>query len=321
MSDQAAGPEKKTKPDKKADVWMPLYVGDYLSATGHLSTAEHGAYLILLMTAWQKGGALPNDSERLRRITRMDREEWQSSEPVLREFFYTAEDGLLRNTRIDMELGRATENVKKRSDSGSKAGKASARARAEKKAAQEAEKRKASESAADAERPLNESANESATTVERPLNESANKSVTEHQRFSTPSPSPTTTTDTHVSVAAVTGAQEKLPPLPVASEKTKRIGLVCRLLRSQGVNCNPAQFAGKYEGLESNSDDDFILAVQTLTQRGEKSIGLGLVAAVLGDIAEGRKQPRVMPQSRHTGFDDINYTAGREELSDGSYRL
>lgn len=108
-----------------------------------------------------------------------------------------------------------------------------------------------------------------------------------------------------------------LPPPPEPSAQAKRIGLVCRLLRSKGVACNPSQFAGKYQGLESHSDDDFHLAVQTLIDRGETSIGIGLVAAVLGDITASRQRPA----SRHGSFDDINYAAGREELSDGSYRL
>lgn len=85
------------------------------------------------------------------------------------------------------------------------------------------------------------------------------------------------------------------PPLPQPSEQTKRIGLVCRLLRSRGVNCNPAQFAGKHQGLENHSDDDFHLAVQTLIDRGEKSIGLSLVALVLGDITAARQQATARP--------------------------
>ena len=39
------------------NAYMPFYVGDYLGDTSHLSTIEHGAYMLLLMHYWCHGRA------------------------------------------------------------------------------------------------------------------------------------------------------------------------------------------------------------------------------------------------------------------------
>ena len=58
--------------------WMPLYVADYLADTGHLSAAEHGSYLLLIMHYWSNGG-LPDDDRKLARIARNTNAEWQKT--------------------------------------------------------------------------------------------------------------------------------------------------------------------------------------------------------------------------------------------------
>jgi uncharacterized protein YdaU (DUF1376 family) len=86
---------------------MPLYVADYLADTAHLSTTEHGAYLLLIMHYWTKG-KLPADEDAIRRITRLTSHQWTKSRDVLASLFL---DGW-RHKRIDDELSKALEKSK-----------------------------------------------------------------------------------------------------------------------------------------------------------------------------------------------------------------
>jgi uncharacterized protein YdaU (DUF1376 family) len=93
--------------------WMPLYVGDYLGDTGHLTTTQHGAYLLLMMHYWRKG-ELPDDDTQLAKITRLPLKLWQDYRPILQGFFY---DGW-KHKRIDKELRKMMEVSEKRSKAG-----------------------------------------------------------------------------------------------------------------------------------------------------------------------------------------------------------
>lgn len=84
--------------------WMPIYVADYLADTGHLSAAEHGAYLMLIMHYWANGG-LPCDDRKLARIARMSDREWSKARPTIVEFFETG----WTHKRIDAELVKSEE--------------------------------------------------------------------------------------------------------------------------------------------------------------------------------------------------------------------
>lgn len=95
--------------------WMPLYVGDYRADTNHLSAAQHGAYLLLIMHYWQQG-SLPDDDEQLARIACMSLAEFRRNRAVLRAFFG---DGW-RHKRVETEMARATEAYEKRSRAGQK---------------------------------------------------------------------------------------------------------------------------------------------------------------------------------------------------------
>jgi uncharacterized protein YdaU (DUF1376 family) len=104
--------------------YMPLYIADYMADAAHLSTLEHGAYLLLIMTYWQRGKPLPNSDERLANVARMSVVEWGTVKPVLAEFFCDDGDSWCHK-RIDAELSR----FRDKSAKASAAGKASAQQR------------------------------------------------------------------------------------------------------------------------------------------------------------------------------------------------
>lgn len=94
--------------------YMPLYVADYMSDAAHLSTIEHGAYLLLIMTYWQRGEALPADDKKLARICRLGPREWGRVKGVLSEFFQV-DCSTWSHKRIEFELQNVrAKSLKKR---------------------------------------------------------------------------------------------------------------------------------------------------------------------------------------------------------------
>ena len=112
---------------KKVDLWMPLYIGDYLSATTRLTTEQHGAYMLLIMDYW-KHGSLPNDDAVLAQITRMTPDAWSNARGILEAFFEVC-DKHWKHGRIEKEMAAANSNK----EAASNRGKAGAAARWSKK--------------------------------------------------------------------------------------------------------------------------------------------------------------------------------------------
>jgi uncharacterized protein YdaU (DUF1376 family) len=104
--------------------WMPLYVGDYLGDTGHLTTAQHGAYLLLMMHYWRKG-ELPDCDRQLSKITKLPLKTWCDYRGVLQDFFHSG----WKHKRIDAELERMMRVSEKRAIAGQKGGLGSALSR------------------------------------------------------------------------------------------------------------------------------------------------------------------------------------------------
>jgi uncharacterized protein YdaU (DUF1376 family) len=100
---------------------MPMFWGDYLRDTGHLSPAEHGAYLMLIAHQWTTAKPLPDSDVMLARIAKMTAREWRSAKPVIEPFF-TVRNGEWSQKRVEAELIKAKQAFDKRRTAGSKGG-------------------------------------------------------------------------------------------------------------------------------------------------------------------------------------------------------
>lgn len=109
---------------KKSDTWMPLYIGDYLADTTHLTTEQHGAYLLLLMALWKRGGAdFPDVDENLAAAARVPIPRWRSMRRVLIDGVLLRSDGaVVTQKRLSDERGRAAKITEARTESGAKGG-------------------------------------------------------------------------------------------------------------------------------------------------------------------------------------------------------
>lgn len=83
-----------------APAYLPLFGSDYLADTRHLSTEEHGAYLLLMMAAWrQEDCSLPNDDKKLARITGLSPRKWLAIRDTILEF-WTVSEGRITQARL-----------------------------------------------------------------------------------------------------------------------------------------------------------------------------------------------------------------------------
>lgn len=107
---------------KKPDDWMPLIIGKYLSDTTHLTTLQHGAYFLLLLAYWRRGGPLPADDGRLAATAKVSPAEWKKLRPVMAEFF-VEHDGVWSQKRADEELAKAKRLTEAKAEAGRKGAK------------------------------------------------------------------------------------------------------------------------------------------------------------------------------------------------------
>jgi len=135
---------------------LPLWTDAYLGDTTHLSTFEHGAYMLLLIVSWRSAGCrVADDDALLARYTKMTRDKWRKVRPILEPFF-RIENGFWHQARLQNEL----QHLQSRRDQQVAAGNASAIAKSLKRG-------KRSQTPVDD--PLQRNGNETSTPIPYPL--------------------------------------------------------------------------------------------------------------------------------------------------------
>ena len=105
--------------------WMPFYIADYLGDTGHLSTTQHGAYILLICHYWRTGG-LPEDDAKLAKITRLSLKSWTDLvRPDIEPLFLPG----WKHKRVEKELAKQEIIAVRRAMAGAKGGAVTASSR------------------------------------------------------------------------------------------------------------------------------------------------------------------------------------------------
>jgi uncharacterized protein YdaU (DUF1376 family) len=96
--------DMKAKARAKSDIWMKLYVGDYLADTAHLNAAQHGAYLLLLMHQFRKG-FVPKEASSLAQIAHCTAQQWaRHVGPVVLPFFTETPSGYVQKRLLQISM-------------------------------------------------------------------------------------------------------------------------------------------------------------------------------------------------------------------------
>ena len=94
----------------ETSAWMPMYWGDYFGDTTHLTTEQHGAYLLLIGTYWRRARPLPDDDKWLASVTKMTTKRWKKVRPIISEFFAIS-DGEWIHKRIIIEALKSSNRL------------------------------------------------------------------------------------------------------------------------------------------------------------------------------------------------------------------
>ena len=97
--------------------YMKFYIADYMGDTMHLSTLEHGAYMLIMCSYWQT--KKPPLEDKIHKIARMTKSDWDEIRDTLADLFLV-KDGAWTHKRIEAELKDVKVKAKQNREAGIK---------------------------------------------------------------------------------------------------------------------------------------------------------------------------------------------------------
>lgn len=103
---------------------MPMYWDAYLADTTHLTTEEHGAYMLLLAAMWRRNGWVPDDDKDNARILGLTPAKWRKIKARLLATIsgFLVEDGMISQEKLLKTWKNTQEKIDKNRANGSKGG-------------------------------------------------------------------------------------------------------------------------------------------------------------------------------------------------------
>lgn len=100
---------------------MPMYWDAYLADTTHLTTEEHGAYLLLLGAMWRRNGTVPDDDKDNARILGLTKGKWLKIKQRLSDFLIY-ENNHISQKKLQKTWKKTQETIQKNRQNGAKGG-------------------------------------------------------------------------------------------------------------------------------------------------------------------------------------------------------
>lgn len=100
---------------------MPMYWDAYLADTTHLTTEEHGAYLLLLGAMWRRNGTVPDDDRDNARILGLTKAKWIKTKSRLSGALIFENDCITQK-KLQKTWQKTQETIQKNRVNGAKGG-------------------------------------------------------------------------------------------------------------------------------------------------------------------------------------------------------